>query len=246
MTTMRDVVTEALIILGIVDAIAEPVDATMAAGALRVLHTLIDSWAIEGLLVYTIDRQVFSLIASTQTYTLGPGGTWNTMPLYGAGSPRPVQVANAQWRNLSQDFWYPVYVMSDADYQGLADRGMTGTQVTALHYAPTFPLGTVFLYPVPTLTGQMALFLWHPYDTQSTLDTLVAFPPGYQRMLEYNLAVDLSERYPGTLRPSTAALAAESKDKVESMNLRVPVMTSDLIGLTPSGGLGWSRFLMGG
>ena len=244
MTTIRDVVTEALLILEIIGE-GETPTATQAAGALRVLNTLIDSWAIEGLLVYTLDRQVFALAANVPTYTLGPGGTWNTTPLYGAGTPRPVHVSDAQWKALSQDVWDPVYVMNDHEYQHLALRASTGTQVTALHYSPTMPLGTVFVYPTSTVTGQLALFLWHPYDTQNTLDTVLMFPPGYQRMLEYNLAVDLSERYPGTLRSSTAAFAAESKDKVESMNVRVPLMTSDLVGLTPGGGLGAARALRG-
>ena len=247
MATVRDVITEALVMLG-VHADGEPLDAVQAAGGLRALNTLIESWQTERLLVYVIDRQTFSLVAGTQTYTLGPGGAWDTTPLYGAGAARPVRIEEANWRDPSTLLELPVHIMSEGEYHRLRVRNTTGGIVTHLYYSQAFPLGSVFVWPVPSTTDQMVLWLWHPWVSTNTLDTVVSFPPGYQAMLEYNLAVWLSARYPGTLRPELVTLAADLKGKVKRLNHKSPHMISDAAGVLQGGVQGggytaWSHFL---
>jgi hypothetical protein len=212
----------------------------MAAGGLRCLNSLLDAWALEDLLVYVIDRQIFSLVGGMQTYTLGPGGLWNTTPLYGAGCPRPIQISQAWWQEPATLIEEPIAVLRDhQDYQNLRSVPMTiGSQVTALWYDPTAPLGRVFVYPTPTMVANIILYLWHPWNAANTLDTVMVLAPGYQRMLEYNLPVEISSEYPGTLRPDILALANESRERVQIRNVRVPRMTSDVAGVTGHGGEG--------
>lgn len=244
MTTVRELLTDALLMLGIV-AEGELLSGTQADRALRIFNSMLDGWATEKLLVYTMDRQVFALAAGTQTYTLGPGGTWNTTPLYGAGSARPVRVSTPTWRDAGQDLELPVNLMDEDEYRSLVLRGMSSTIVTDLYYSPTFPLGEVFVWPRPTITAQMVLWLWHPYNTQQTLDFDLVFPQGYERALVYNVAVELSMRYPGSLRAELATLAGESKDKIKLLNHTVPVLRSDLAG-AGAGGDSWTAFRSGG
>jgi hypothetical protein len=204
-------------------------------GALRVLNSLLDGWATEQLLVYVIDRQVFGLVGNTASYTLGPGGTWNTTPLYGAGTPRPVRLEAVWYVEPSTQTELPVTLLQDhADYQALRAVPVAGTLPCAVFYEPSVPLGTVYVSPTPTGNGQMVCYLWHPWSTEQTLDTVLVLAPGYLRMLEYNLALDLASEYPGVLagRDDLVAGAMESKSKVQTLNIRVPRMQTDI----PMGG----------
>ena len=235
--TVRDLITVSLLKLGII-AQGEIPDASMAAGGLRCLNSLLDSWAIEDLLVYVVDRQTFALATNTQTYTLGPGGVWNTTPLYGAGSPRPVEIQDAWWQdaNLLEQ---PITVIRDhQDYQRLRAVPSASPIVTEIWYDATAPLGTVWVNPTPSAASTIVLYLWHPWNAVQTLDTVLTLAPGYQRLLEYNLPIELSSEYPGTLRPELVALATESKERVERRNVRVPRMTSDLAGVAAGAGGG--------
>jgi hypothetical protein len=237
--TVRDLITTAFLKLGIL-GVGEALDASYAATGLRCLNSLLDAWALEDLLVYVIDRQVFPLVANTQTYTLGPGGTWNTTPLYGAGSPRPAQIEGAWWQEPSTLIEQPIHVLKNhVDYQYFRSiPTITSTLVTDLWYDAGAPLGTVFVYPKPTAASNIILYLWHPWNAATTLATTLTLAPGYQRLLEFNLPVELSSEFPGTLRPDIVALANESMEKAQRRNVRVPRMASDLAGVTSHSGHG--------
>jgi len=226
--------------------------AAAAEQGLWVLENMFDSWLTEKLLVYVVDRQSFALQAFVQTYGLGPGGVWNTTPLYGAQVPRPVRIERASWRDPATGFEQPLgQSMTDDEYQNITVRNTTGTQVLAYHYNPSFPLGEVFVWPIPTLSTQMVLYLWHPWNPGITLDTVVSFPPGYQYAIETNLSIDLGLYYPGALRAELVAVAVTSKAKVKALNHKTGLMTSDAAVVTApatgTGGLytGWTDFLAG-
>lgn len=228
--TVRDLIQVAFLKLGIL-AEGEPLSAAQAAQGLRCLNSLLDAWALERLLVYVIDRQTFATVAGTQAYTLGPGGVWNTTPLYGAGTPRPVAIQSAWWQDTYGNE-LPLDVLDDQAYQSLTVRTLASMQALALKYDADFPLGKVFLWPKPSSVATIVLYLWRPWNAAQTLDTALSFPPGYQRLLEFNLAVELSSEYPGTLRPELAVLASEAKAKVQVPNLRIARLRSDLVGVT--------------
>jgi hypothetical protein len=248
MMTARDLVTTALLKLGVL-AEGEVATAPQAMGGLRVLNSMVDAWSLEGLLVYVIDRQTFALVSGVGTYTLGPGGQWNTTPLYGAGVKRPVQIENAWWQEPVSLVEYPLNLLHDhGDYQALCSIPMSTSMPMDVWYEPSVPLGRVFIYPTPTLPANVILYLWHPWDSAVTLDSVLTLAPGYQRLLEFQLAVDLSTEYAGTLRPDITALASEAKENVQRMNTRVPRMQTDLAGVTGEGGSMftlWNRWLSG-
>src|SRR5574340_330742 len=86
MTTVRDMLTDALIELGIQDQ-SEAISADKATSALRALNRMISAWNTEDLMVYTVDRSVFTLTAGKQAYTIGAGGDFvTTNPI------RPAQI----------------------------------------------------------------------------------------------------------------------------------------------------------
>src|SRR3954469_20242691 len=62
--------------------------------ALAVLNAMLDAWAAERLLIFTLARQVFNFISGVQTYTAGPGtGTNGNLNI-----PRPPKI----------EYWSPI------------------------------------------------------------------------------------------------------------------------------------------
>jgi hypothetical protein len=217
MSSILDLLHQSLLLCGM-RASGETVDADLAQDALTILHQLIESWTLESLLVYQIQRQVFPL-TTAQTYTVGPGGDFSM--------PRPVTIHAANWRDeaMTPALELPLHAMQDQEYQNLAVRELAATMPVKFYYDQAWPLGVLFLWPKPLLTKQIVLFLWHPWDTSMVLADTVAFPPGYERMVVYNLAVELSAQPGARVSERTANIAAHSKAMIEQFNARVPILS---------------------
>lgn len=244
--TIRDLIGVALLKLGIL-RVGGTVSAQQGQAGVRCLMSLLDTLPIEPGLVYTIDRQLFALVANTQTYTLGPGGTWNTTPLYTATTPRPPKIHAAWWHDTTNEYEQPVHIMEDAEYRSLNPRTMTSTQVQALYYEPTMPQGRVFVWPKPTQAATMVLYLAHPFDGTVTLDSALGYPPGYQRFFEFGLAFEMGTEYPAALAANPVIITEYDRAKrlVTRANVRIPKMRNDLVPTVGGFGTRWARFIAG-
>src|SRR5690349_24291155 len=106
MSSALDIINQATMLTGM-RASGEVLDADLAKDCLTILNQLIDSWALEKLIVYTTTRVVVPLVVSQQTYTIGPGGAINTV--------RPVRIDDVNWRDESQvpPLELPVHKMTE-------------------------------------------------------------------------------------------------------------------------------------
>ena len=60
----------------------ETLDSNESVECLAELNTMIESWETQRLTCYSVTQESFSLTASTGTYTIGSGGTFNTARPY--------------------------------------------------------------------------------------------------------------------------------------------------------------------
>src|SRR5262252_7106585 len=118
MTTVRDILHQSALLVGM-RAAGEVLDATMAQDFLTILNQLVDAWALEELLVYFLDRQVFTMTVLKQQYTLGPGGDVPIM--------RPVRIEAVNWRDESQvpALELPLGKLQRQQYHNLRVRELT-------------------------------------------------------------------------------------------------------------------------
>lgn len=241
MGTVLELITDSLLVCQVLAAGDAP-EAGQAQQALRFLNRLLASWRTDRLLVYGIDRQVFATVASTGTYTLGPGGTWNTTPLYGASVARPVRVERAGFVDNSQTpaLEIPLRPLVTDEYQAIHLKGTTSVWPLWFYYDLAYPLGTVTLWPVPTVSRQIALYLWRPLTQFASLAADVEFPPGYEEALVYSLADRLAPTYGMTLGVRTLQLVIETKAAIQSLNSEAPLMSVDpLVFSGHGGGFNW-------
>jgi len=216
-----------------VAAAGETLSTTDENDAIVILNAMLDLWLTQRLLVYQIDEQVFALVANTRTYTLGPGGAWDTTPLYGASTPRPVRIEAATLRvkSLDPDLDVPMRILTQEEYEQLRIKTLTASWANWLYYRAGFPLGTVIVYPTPTTVEDVVLWLWRPLPQALVLATTYTFPPGYEEAIVYNLARRCAHEFDGgVLSPDALQMAQESLAWVKSLNSALPpLMTFDTV-----------------
>ena len=214
--TASDVIRRALRIIGAI-AGGETPSSTEEADALQVLNAMLDSWNTKSLAVYALRDESLTLTGAA-SYTIGMGGDLNTA--------RPVKIEAAYTRLSSIDY-HVEQASADAWYQ-LAAKSTIGTVPEWLYYEPSYPLGTLYLYPKPT-TGVLHLVTRAPFAAYSAADSLV-LPPGYQDAITYNLAIRLAPEYGRPVTPEVAAIARDALNSIGLVNFRAPILSTGFEG----------------
>jgi len=229
--TALDYVVAALKEIGVLAA-GEDAEANDAADALSALNRLLDQWAVERLNIYTIVRTTVPIVSGTGTYSIV--GT--------ATQPRPAFLDHVGYIDTSTDpdSEYLLQPITEDGWAGIAQKGLTGSIPSSWYYNPTFPNGTLTLYPAPTsATLQAVLYYPQAVAKLATLATTVSLPPGYERMLVKNLALELLPSYSRQADPALVQQAMEAKAAIKRINQRARDMS---FGGVFGSGRGWSIY----
>jgi hypothetical protein len=206
-------------LLGVLAA-GEVPTAQEADDALQTLNQLLDSWSNDRLLIYVVERLDVPLVAGQSTYTWG-------LPAGQIAAPRPLQVEGVLLRVVSQQLEWPLLALSQADYEAIGLKQLTSLYPQSWLYEPTYPLGTLTVWPAPDETNALGVLPWVPLARCASLDTVLQFPQGYERLLRAGVAVDLSPEYGREVSPTIAAMLAEAKSGVKRTNTVVPRLGMD-------------------
>jgi hypothetical protein len=214
--TAQDIITDALTDIGVVMAGESPAAEDSAYG-LRVLNRMVDSWASEKLTVLGLGTTTCSL-SGAASYTIGTGGAINVA--------RPAQIASVVVRlsNGSEKRADPV---SPQAWDDIIDKARTGAFADRYYYDNGYPMGIIYLNPMPA-TGTLEVKHYKVITGFSTLATTVDYPPGYQRALVTNLAIELVPAFQKPASQVLVALALHAKQLVMQSN-------AEVLGLPPSG-----------
>jgi hypothetical protein len=209
-TTAADQINGALRLIGVL-AEAEAPSAAMAQDALTALNQMIDSWNTERLSVFSTIDQVFNWPSSTRIRTLGPTGDFV--------GQRPVQLDDATYfRDASTNVSYGIKMINQEQYNNIAVKTVTSTYPQVLWYNATFPDIEIYIYPVPSRVLEFHFVSVEKLTEPATLDTVLAFPPGYLRAFRYNLACELAPEYGVEPSPQVRRIAMYSKRDLKRIN----------------------------
>jgi len=220
--TARDLIKGSLRLLGVLASGEEP-SADEAQDALSSLNSLLDSWRNERLMAYAVLSETFPLVAGQKSYTIGPGGDFDTV--------RPVRIERVQFNYTQGGAVLPLNLnvtLLDLDQYNQFVVPDTASPIPMWMYAnEDFPLRTLYLYTVPAIAETVDLYVWKQLASFDSLDASIALPPGYEKALRFALACDLAPEF-GTL-PSAAVVsgAEEAKENIKSVNNRSPLMQTD-------------------
>lgn len=215
--TGRDLVSACLRLIG-ATAPGETPAASEATEGLAALNRMIDSWSTEGLLIYAVTEEApLTLTAGDATVTLGTGGDITT---------RPMRIEKAFIRHNSIDYPITKFLTVD-EYARIPDKSVQTPYPYELYDDGGYPQRTLKLYPTPSAGHQLILFTLRPLTSIATLDTVLSLPPGYERALVYNGAVELSPEYGRPADPAVVQIAVESKAGLKRANSRAVLLQCD-------------------
>lgn len=225
--TALELIKSSLRLIGVI-AYAETPTAEEANDALLTLNDLLETWSTERLSVYGAANESFVTVAGLATYTIGPGGNWNTT--------RPVRISGAYCTFGGVDFG--IREWGQEQYNGVRLKTQQQDIVERYLFINDLPLGRVTLWPVPSSIMPIVLSTDRVLTAAAALATSLSFPPGYALALKHALAIMLAPEYGATIGAEIAQVAKESKANIKRANREPRRMTFDSM-LTTDGPAIW-------
>jgi hypothetical protein len=212
MTTAREIVKKSLQKLGVLIKSESP-SADEANDGLSSLNQLVDSWSNDSSSIPSRAWETFTLTAGVSTYTMSSGLTFNSV--------RPTNIIQA-YVSIGGVSNY-IGIINDEAYNAIPFKTLTGVP-EFLNYDNAYPTDNIHLYPVPASAYPLFILSEKPLTSFATLDTAVSMPPGWERALIYNLALELAPEYDQQPDPSIVAIAAKSLGLARLSNIRARPM----------------------
>lgn len=199
-------------------------------------NMFIDSLGAERQMSWTVKPYVYSLPVGQRVIPIGP-----TAPAPFT-QPRPTEIQS--WGVVLPGGATPLElthrkVMTADDYNaGVMLKQLPNPFPLALYYDyagdSVSPNGNIYLYPVCSSGGyQLTLYIPETVALFSALNQQIfgnnpagaagpSYPPGYYRMLVYNIAVTAAPDFGRTVPAEVAVIASQSLSKLKSKNVYVP------------------------
>jgi len=217
MTTALDLITDAMDDAGIIGVGQTPL-AEDTNKALSRLNAMIAQWSRRRWLVFHLIDIVFTGTGAL-SYSVGPGGD---IP-----QARPDRIEAAFFRQLTGaplevDFPLKVWEARE-DYNRVALKGLASFPAH-LFYDSAFPLGNIFIWPVPDANYEMHLSVKPALQSFPTLNTAFNLPPEYEEAIRLNLAVRLRVAYQLPPDASLIGLAKVALNTIKNTNAQIPLL----------------------
>lgn len=221
--TAQSLINKSLRLLGVL-ASGETTTADEAQDSLYSLNSIIDSFSANPQYYFCTQAEQFTLVSGKNTYTIGnepnisPAANWITT--------RPIRIVGAFVRVSNVDT--PLALITEQYWTNIANKSVSGTP-TKLLYRPNVPYGQILVYPTPNVPGIPIFIKAERMITK--YDTLIStqyLPPGYQRLLELSLAMELAPEYGSQVKPEIIANLRADLDSLIRTNIQpLPVNKTD-------------------
>lgn len=213
MATARDLVYDAMASIGAYgtdEAAPKDADAQLV---LRRLNRLLSSWSNDNLNIYEV---------YTDSLTLTPGVSAYSTALLSQGRPVTVDDMYVRYANID----YPITQINVEDWSDIGYKSTTSIP-TKCYVDTGWPNTTLNLFPIPFTTTTLFVNGMRLVPAAWTLDTTVSLPPGYERFICDNLAVDIASSFGKTPSDDLRASAIKSHGIVKRQNAMPRVLKSE-------------------
>lgn len=241
MTTARDLVTDALMACGQYGQGQAPSAADAALGV-RVLQRLLDSWSNDGFVVWTTADMTVATVAGDEAYDFTEFDIDGVAPATVNDYRVPVNIQNVWLRDDTIDL--PLDEIHEAEYDAIPDKAVQAVPCKYMwkryvhNYAhddvppdeptPNDLRARIYLYPAPnkayTLHVKARLTLQHGLG----LDDAIVMPPGSERMIVQNLAVELCDFFGIDPKPGLMQSASTAYEQMKTSNYKLVEMINPL------------------
>lgn len=212
MTTPVELINLALKQVGVL-GVGQTAAAEDIADAFKMLNMMLAQWAVKRNVVHQI-LDVACATDGSQTYTVGAGGDFNV--------PRPSRLQGAYCRQLlTLPVDYPLEVLKSQTDWGRLSTKFIESMPSTVYYDPQFPLGVLYVWPVPIAGYEIHLQILAPLQQFADPYEDILLPGEYEEALMYNLAGRLYPMYGMPPDPTIVQLAAASLQTVRMANVQV-------------------------
>lgn len=172
---------------------------------------------------YNVTATITVTGTNTFTYTVAgtPVSPATGTPVYTSGdflTARPIRIVGAFTRDASS-VDTPMGIITEQYWNNIPDKASTSATPSKILYRPSYPFGQVIIYPVPTGTISLHLRSEKMIGSYATFTSSQYLPPGYQRLLELSLAVDMAPEYGSRAAPETVSYLKSDLENIMRTNL---------------------------
>jgi hypothetical protein len=203
-------------------------------------NQMLDSWQLDRLLLLCDRIDAYTLTGMQQTYTIGP---LEISPNFGAARPVSIRDAVLVLNTVTPFVRIPMEVINVDDWESIAVQDLPGALPLRLYYDKSFNsvsgASRLKIWPGPLQNYGLELVTPQQLTQFADLTTQYIFPPGYQRLIQKNLAVEIAPmmdiycKLYGLAKPRAPMLAlvtrqaAEAMDAVKFDNAPAPKLSGD-------------------
>lgn len=220
----QDIINKSMRLLGLL-ASGEAPTAAEAQDSLYSLNSIIDSYSANPQYYFCTQAEQFTLSANQNTYTIGNDP--DSSPAANFVTARPIRIVGAFIRVNNVDT--PLALITEQYWTTIPNKAATGTP-SKLLYRPNVPYGQILLYPTPSSPFFLFIKAERMITKYATLVSSQYLPPGYQRLLELSLAMELAPEYGSQVKPEILANLRADFDSLIRTNIQpLPVNKTDNI-----------------
>lgn len=221
--TVNDLINGSLRLIGVL-AEGENPSAQQQTDAFNALNDLVDSLSNESLLIWSKLSETFNLVAGQQTYQFGNGAPdWNSS----TGRPQLIENALIIPPQTTPQPQLPMRILNKDEWAGIILKNIQSTIPLFLYPDYANPYCNCNLWPEPQCNTTIIVYSWKPLADFTSLTEEIELPPGYDRMLRFNLAVELAPEYGKEASQTVLGIAIQSKSKIKRMNSKPLYMQMD-------------------
>lgn len=212
--TAQELIYKSLRLLGVL-ASGEAPTAAEAQDSLYSLNSIIDSYSANPQFYYATLAEQFTTVNAQSTYTIGnePG----VVPAADFVTNRPIRIVGAFVRISNVDT--PLALITEQYWTNITSKALAGTPQKLL-YRPDAPYGRILLYPTPNAAVSLFIKSEKMIGAYASLVSTQYLPPGYQRLLELSLAMELAPEYGSKVAPESVSNLKMDLDSLIRTNIQ--------------------------
>jgi hypothetical protein len=213
--TGLQIVTDAARELGVINA-ADVLSGDLVDQGLRLLNRIFDNWSAEHDAAYAQTFTTYTMTPSLSPHTIGPTGTFTV-------DQRSVSIEGASivLTTSTPNVNVPLELRDAAWWDAQPVPDLESTIPSDLFYSPTWPNGSLYLWPVPSVAYGLAITT-RVLLSQLLLTSTFSLPPGYWDAATKTLAEEWAGPLLVPLPPQLVRKAAQARQRIFRNNVSSP------------------------
>ena len=158
------------------------------------LNLWLDFQKTRGQAVYQNVRTVWTLVSGTATYAVGTGSTVNVQrPVSSQRISKFAYIDNSLPQAVEIDLQLP---LTRAQYYAIPLKNFQAPFPSDFYYESTYPTGTIYPYPIPTLSSlQGVMYSDVVVDEVTNFAASVNLPPGFRQWILKAMRLELRDSF---------------------------------------------------